>query len=78
MCLFGKPHFDRKTRLFYAAGNFCLAASVALSQLGPRWGLHHQVLLDALRGFFVGLSITLLLYVARLKRRTGPSMAGNP
>jgi hypothetical protein len=78
MCLLNTPYLNRKARFVYAAANLCLAMGVALPQFGLRLGLHHQVLLDGLHGLFLGFSITLFLWVMRLKRSSAPPMAGNP
>lgn len=67
MCLANRRHFDRKTRLIYSAGNLCLFTGFALTQFGALWGVRHQVLFHGLRGFLVGFSITLLLWVVLRK-----------
>jgi len=77
MCLANERQFDRKTRLIYSVANVSLLTGGALAQLGPRWGVHHQVLFDGLLGFSVGFSLTLLLWLVRLKRKSEPPAAGN-
>jgi len=71
------PRFDRKTRLVCAAGNLCLFTGIALTQFGLGWGVHHQILFDGLRGFLVGFSITLMLWVVRRKRLHAPPRDGS-
>ena len=77
MFLFRKLHFDRKTRLVYAAANLCLFIGIALALFTPRWAAQHRLFYDGLRGFLLGLTIALLLWVVRLKQRPAPPVPGN-
>ena len=75
MCLFDRTTVNRRSRILFTLGTFCLALSGVMLFLS-----HHLApdLTDFLRGLFIGLSITLNLGavisggLAR-RNRLGPS-----
>ena len=58
---------DKKTRKIYIAANLCLIASLLPTVLHPNWQAHHPAY-EALRISLLGITIVLLLWVARRRR----------
>jgi hypothetical protein len=63
MCL-AKRNLPRKSRLFLAIGNLCMAAGLILSRFSGQLNWLHF-----LRGFLLGLAITLLFAALHFGRR---------
>lgn len=60
--------FDPKTRRIYFAANLCLIAGLLPTLFRGSWMARHADWLDGVRGFFLGLAISLLFWVARRRR----------